>query len=296
MSSVALSGRTVAITGAARGIGFATARAAANAGAQVVIGDLDTAALAAAAEQIGRAHPVFLDVTSRESFAAFLDTAAQHSDGNLDVLINNAGIQHVGALVDATEADVHRQIEVNVGGTLTGLQLALARMVPRGRGHIINVSSAAGRTTLAHDGVYSATKAAIIALSEAADAETSGQGVQVSVILPGLVDTDMAAGAYQPPWLRMIAPEAVAAAILGVITRPRFQVWAPASTGWLYHAAAVLPRSARDTLMRMLRIDRTLIDVDWVVRADYEDRARAGGGAGLGAAGQEAATHAERTS
>lgn len=70
MSSVALSGRTVAITGAARGIGFATARAAANAGAQVVIGDLDTAALASAAEQIGRAHPVFLDVTSRESFGA----------------------------------------------------------------------------------------------------------------------------------------------------------------------------------------------------------------------------------
>lgn len=127
---MALPRRTVAITGAARGIRFAT-RAAANAGAQVVIGDLDTAALTAA-EQIGpRAHPVFLDVTSRESFAAFLDTAAQQSDSNLDVLINNAGIQHIGALVDATGADVHRQIEVNVGGTLTGLQLALARMVPR---------------------------------------------------------------------------------------------------------------------------------------------------------------------
>lgn len=82
-----------------------------------------------------------------------------------------------------------------------------------------------------------------------------------------------------------------------MITRPRFQVWAPASTGWLYHAAAVLPRSARDTLTRMLRIDRTLIDVDWAARADYEQRARAGGGAGgHGAAGQEAATHAERTS
>ena len=295
---MALSGRTVAITGAARGIGLATARAAANAGAQVVIGDLDTAALTAAAEQIGpRACPVVLDVTSRESFAAFLDTAAQHSDGNLDVLINNAGIQHVGALVDATEADVHRQIEVNVGGTLTGLQLALARMVPRGRGHIINVSSAAGRTTLAHNGVYSATKAAIIALSEAADAETIGQGVQVSVILPGLVDTDMAAGAYQPPGLRMIAPEAVAGAILGVIARPRFQVWVPASTGWLYHAVAVLPRSARETLTRMLRIDRTLVDVDWAARADYEQRARAVvGTGGHGAAGQEAATPAERRS
>jgi len=290
---VALPGRTVAITGAARGIGLATARAAANAGAQVVIGDLDTAALTAAAEQIGpRAHPVFLDVTSRESFAAFLDTAAQQSDGDLDVLINNAGIQHIGALVDATEADVHRQIEVNVGGTLTGLQLALARMVPRGRGHIINISSAAGRTTLAHNGVYSATKAAIIALSEAADAETSGQGVQVSVILPGLVDTDMAAGAYQPPGLRMIAPEAVAAAILGVIARPRFQVWVPASTGWLYHAVAVLPRSARDTLTRMLRIDRTIIDVDWAARADYEHRARSG----IDTAGRDLATHTGRTS
>lgn len=182
MSSVALCGRTVAITGAARGIGLATDRAAANAGAQVVIGDFDTAALAAA-EQIGpRVCPVLLDVTSRESFTAFLDTAAQHCGDGLDALINNAGIQDLGALVDA--------------------------------------------------------------------------------------------------------------AILGVITRPRFQVWVPASTGWLYHAAAVLPRPARDTLTRMLRIDRTLIDVDWVARAVCEQRARAV----VGTAGHGAAAHTGRAS
>jgi len=267
----------VAITGGARGIGLAVGHAAASAGAQVVIGDLDIEVLADAAGKIGPlAHPVVLDVTNRQSFKAFLGVAAQQSDGGLDVLVNNAGVQHVGPLVDVEEADFRRQLEVKVAGTLNGLQLALASMLPRRRGHIINVASAAGRTALAHNGVYSSTKAAIISLSEAAHAETTGCGVHISVILPGLVDTDMAAGAYQPPGLGMVGPDAVATAVLGVIQRPRFEVWVPASTGWLYHATALLPRSARERLMRWLRIDRTLVDVDWAKRSDYENLARAG--------------------
>ncbi|MDQ2729563.1 MAG: SDR family NAD(P)-dependent oxidoreductase, partial [Actinomycetota bacterium] len=130
------------------------------------------------------------------------------------------------------------------------------------------------------NGVYSATKAAIIALSEAAHAETTGTGVRVSVILPGLVDTDMAAGAYQPPGLSMVTPETVADAIIAVINRPRFEVWVPASTGWLYRLTALLPRPAGEVLTRALRIDRTLVDVDRAARAGYERRVRAGGPTG----------------
>lgn len=233
--------------------------------------------LTEAAAQIGPlARPVVLDVTNRESFKTFLDITAQQSDSGLDVLINNAGIQHVAAVVDVEEADFRRQFDVNVVGTLNGLQLALATMLPRRRGHIINVASAAGRTTLAHNGVYSSTKAAIISLSEAAHIETTGSGVRISMILPGLVNTEMAAGAYQPPGLKMIAPDAVAAAIVRAIERPRFEAWVPPSTGWLYHATALLPRSSRERLMRILRIDRTLVDVDWATRRGYENRARAG--------------------
>ncbi len=272
---VDLCGLTVAVTGAGRGIGLATVRAFAAAGARVVAGDLDELVLADAVRPLGeRVQALWLDVTSRRSFAAFLD-AAQNRPGTcgVDVLVNNAGVQHVGAIVDADEAPARRQVEVNVLGTLTGMALALERMLPRGCGHVVNVASAAGRSTLPGNGVYSATKAAIIALSEAAHAEARDSGVRVSVLLPGLVETEMASGTYRPRALSVITPEAVAETVLAVVRRPRFETWVPASTGRLYHITALLPRSARDALTRALGIERTLTDIDWSARAAYEQRA-----------------------
>jgi len=140
-----LHGKVIAITGGARGIGLATANAFARRGAVVTIGDLDAADARVAAEGIGsQAIGLALDVTDRASFESFLN-AVEHRLGPLDVMVNNAGIQHVGLFADESDASTDIQIAVNLGGVLTGTRLAHARMRPRGRGHIVNVASVAGR-------------------------------------------------------------------------------------------------------------------------------------------------------
>jgi NAD(P)-dependent dehydrogenase (short-subunit alcohol dehydrogenase family) len=131
--------RVVAITGAARGIGLATAQALVARGARVAIGDLDGAAAeAAAADLPGEAAGFELDVTDEASFASFLDSAADRL-GPLDVLVNNAGIMFVGPLEDAGYRGASKVIDVNVKGVITGMHLAIPRL--RRGGHIVNVVS-----------------------------------------------------------------------------------------------------------------------------------------------------------
>jgi len=132
-------GRVIAITGGARGIGRATAAAMIARGARVAIGDLD-AELAArtAAELGGETLALALDVTSGASFQAFLDEV-EMALGPLDVLVNNAGIMPVGRFLDEDEAVTRAEIEINVHGVIRGSKLALMRMLPRGRGHLVNI-------------------------------------------------------------------------------------------------------------------------------------------------------------
>ena len=140
-----IEGKTVAITGAARGIGHATAAALLARGARVVIGDRDVAALEDAVRRLpGRVtgHP--LDVSDPESFANFLDRARADGDGRIDVLINNAGVMPVGHYLDQSEQAIRTAVEVNLCGVLTGCRLVLPEMVDRRSGHIVNIASLAG--------------------------------------------------------------------------------------------------------------------------------------------------------
>jgi NAD(P)-dependent dehydrogenase (short-subunit alcohol dehydrogenase family) len=130
--------RVVAITGGARGIGLATARALAADGAHVAIGDLDAAAVHGAA-----AYP--LDVTSPVSFARFV-TDVERDLGPLDVLVNNAGVLAAGPVADQPDGVTRRILEVNLLGVITGTKLALRSMLPRRSGHIVNVASLSGET------------------------------------------------------------------------------------------------------------------------------------------------------
>ncbi|MGV0797489.1 SDR family NAD(P)-dependent oxidoreductase, partial [Mycolicibacterium elephantis] len=119
-------GKTIAITGAARGIGYATAKALLERGARVVIGDRDVAFQESAVAQLTKLGPVSgypLDVTDRDSFAAFLDKARTDGGGHIDVLINNAGVMPIGPFLEQSEQAIRSSIEVNLYGVITGCQL-----------------------------------------------------------------------------------------------------------------------------------------------------------------------------
>ena len=162
-----LTGKVVAITGGARGIGKATAAALVRKGCRVAIGDLDLALAEQTAAALGGGTVALpLDVTDRASFAAFLDEAERQL-GPLDVLVNNAGIMPVTPFVEESEDSVRRQIDINLHGVITGTQMAIERMSPRHRGHIVNIASQAGKAGVPGIATYSATKHAVVGLSEA---------------------------------------------------------------------------------------------------------------------------------
>ena len=140
-----LAGETVAITGAARGIGRATAEALTRQGVRVAIGDLDLAAAQDTSSALGPTTVALpLDVTERTSFAAFLDGAEEQLE-RVDALVNNAGIMPIGPFLDEDDATAQRILDINVHGVILGMKLVLPRMIARGRGHIVNIASQAGK-------------------------------------------------------------------------------------------------------------------------------------------------------
>ncbi len=172
-------GKTIAITGAARGIGFATAKALLERGARVVIGDREVALQESAVAKLtnlGSVSGYPLDVTSRESFAAFLDKARTDGGGRIDVLINNAGVMPIGPFLDQTEQTIRSTIEVNFYGVLTGCQLVLPEMVARRSGHIVNIASLAGMLAVPGQVVYAGTKFAVVGLSSGLSDEFAPAG------------------------------------------------------------------------------------------------------------------------
>lgn len=274
-----LAGRVVAITGGARGIGLATARACVRERMRVAIGDLDLAGAQRSAAELGHGTiAVELDVCDRTSFAHFLDETEARL-GPLDVLVNNAGIMQLGRLVDEDEATARRQVDINVHGVLHGCKEALPRMLERNAGHVVNIASTAGKVGFAGGATYSGTKHFVVGVSEAARSELRGSAIDISCVMPGIVKTELGAGLGQARFIKHTDPEAVAAAIVGVLAEPRFDVFVPRAIGPLITLAAVLPRRAREALSRALKADRVLDLSDASVRSEYEQRAaRSGSG------------------
>jgi NAD(P)-dependent dehydrogenase (short-subunit alcohol dehydrogenase family) len=267
-------GRVVAITGGARGIGLATAQALRAAGAKVAIGDVDhDAAIASAAAMGDDVLAASLDVRDRESFAAFI-ALAERELGPVDVLVNNAGIMPIGAMVDEPDAVARRVLEINVLGCLTGMKVALPAMLARGSGHIVNVSSAAGRSPVPGGASYAASKAAVVSLTETARVEHAGRGVTFTCVMPSFTSTELIAGTKGTRFVGTVTPESVGAAIAGAVARPRNDVYVPRSVGALLRVQPLLGRRLRDAMQRALGADRTFLDVDVRARAAYDARIR----------------------
>ena len=268
-----LNGRTVAITGGARGIGRATAQACVRAGMRVAIGDLDISAARRTADELGNGTiAVELDVSNRASMRHFLDVA-EDALGPLDVLVNNAGIMHLGRLIDEDDASTSRQVDINVHGVLNGMKEALPRMTERRRGHVVNIASTAGRGGFAGAATYSGTKHFVVGASEAVRFELRGSGVDISCLLPVIVKTELAAGTSNARFVAKLEPEDVADAVVRTLRVPRFEVFVPRYMSAMMTFAAVLPRPAREGLARVLKADRVFIDLDAAARTDYELRA-----------------------
>ncbi|MBN6038332.1 SDR family oxidoreductase [Amycolatopsis sp. 195334CR] len=261
--AIDLRGATVAITGGAQGIGRATAAAFAARGARVAIGDLDLDLARRTAADLGAsAHP--LDVADPDSFRTFLDQA-ETEHGPLAVLVNNAGIMPNGGFLDLDDRITRLSIEVNLLGVVHGMRLALPGMLDRGRGHIVNVASLAGKFPIPGLAIYNAGKYAVVGLSAATRREYAHRGVSVTTVLPSAVDTALASGLDMKP-IPKVAPEDIAAAVVGSATTRKGEIAVPRYVGALAAVAAITPEPVLNAVRRLFRDDRAL-------QPDSEDRA-----------------------
>lgn len=227
-----LSGQVVAVTGASSGIGEATALACAHAGAAVALGARRVERIEGLVQQIlaegGSAIAIPTDVGEEDQARAFVQRA--HAElGRLDVLVNNAGVMLLGPIENADTEEWRRMIHANVFGVLYCSHAALPLMRAQGSGHIVNVSSVAGRVARAGSGVYNLTKFGVGAFSESLRQEGVGIGVRVTTIEPGAVATELP-GHNRPQVLEQMAKrfagvtplsaEDIAGAILYAISQP----------------------------------------------------------------------------
>lgn len=274
---VDLEGAAVAITGAARGIGYATARAFVGQGAKVFIGDLEADLARDAAKELGCSGSG-LDVRSRESFAKFLAGI----DAPLQVLVNNAGIMPAGRFAEESDSVTDAIVDINLNGVLYGTKLVLPGMLQRGSGHIVNVASYLGVVPAAGLATYCATKHAVVGFSEALRDEVDGTGVTVTTVLPSAVRTDLVSGVKLGGMLPTVDPEDIAEAIVATCRTRTAIVAVP---GWMRSyeaAAALLPDKVLGAIRGRLTRQRVLRTLDTGARAAYDARIRRDAGAGSG--------------
>jgi NAD(P)-dependent dehydrogenase (short-subunit alcohol dehydrogenase family) len=268
-----LTGKVVVVTGGARGIGAATARAVHAAGARVAVGDLDLDVAERAAKEIGDVLALRLDVSDLAGFTAFLDEV-EGALGPIDVLINNAGIMPVAEFEQESAASIDRQLAINLRAVIHGTQQAIVRMRPRGSGHIVNVASAAGKLGFPGVATYCATKHAVVGLSEALHLELRGTGIEVSCVMPAIVRTELTDGVRDHPLMRSSKPEEVADAIVDALRHPHFDVFVPRSMSALNRFVRLMPRAPMEAFGRITKSDTVMLEAAHSPeRAAYEKRA-----------------------
>ncbi len=222
-----LDGQVIAITGASSGIGRATALHLARGGAKVVLGARHEEGLSRLAEEIkaagGQAIYRVTDVSRRKDVQELV-SFAQQSFGRLDVLFSNAGAMPIGPFVDLAVDDWETMVDVNIKGVLFGIAAALPVFLQQGSGHFVHTASTAARKTVPNQVVYSATKAAVLAISDGLRQELADH-IRVSTILPGFTDTAFSEHVRNPQVKEQLqeaetfamSPEAVARAVAYVL-------------------------------------------------------------------------------
>jgi gluconate 5-dehydrogenase len=208
-----LAGKRALITGSSRGIGFALAGALAGAGADVILNARDTEALGKAATSLAdsgaRVRAVAFDVTNSESIADAVDHI-ETEIGPIDILINNAGMQHRSPLEDFPEDRFERIMATNVNSVFLVGQAVAKRMIPRGAGKIINIASLMSTVARATISPYAASKAAVANLTRGMATEWARHGLNINGIAPGYFETELNTALYQDAefvkWLKVRTP------------------------------------------------------------------------------------------
>jgi NADP-dependent 3-hydroxy acid dehydrogenase YdfG len=228
-----LTGKVALVTGASSGIGEATALALASVGAQVAIAARRTDRLETLAKRIkengGQALSIAADVSDEAQTRSMVDKVKSEL-GRVDILVNNAGVMLLGPIDGADTSDWRRMVNINVLGLMYATHAVLPLMKAQGSGHIVNISSVAGRTVSANVGVYNATKWGVCAFSEALRQEVYKDKIRVTVIEPGAVATELTDHITHPAtkeriesWVQSMTPlesEDIAAAIVYAVTQP----------------------------------------------------------------------------
>lgn len=272
-------GKVVAITGAARGIGRATAQALAQRGAAVAIGDLDLELARQTAEEIGGRTTAFrLNVTERDSVEHFIAQTEEHL-GPIDVLVNNAGIMPIVRFLDETPESFERQFAINVFGVIHGMQLVIPRMLERGGGQIVNIASSAGKFGGPGVANYCGTKHAVVGITESVRSELRDTPIDVSVVMPGVVRTELTSGVPDTRGLKPVEPEDIAEAIVEAIETGRYEVYVPRAISGIYKVSRLLPLRATDAMMKVVGADKALTHaIDSPERLAYKQRVELSGG------------------
>lgn len=219
-----LRGKVAVVTGSSRGIGLAIARALAGAGAGVVVSSRSADALEGVAREIterggGEALAIPCDVTDPEACVRLVESTVERL-GRLDVLVNNAGLGVFAPIQELTVEDFRRQVDTNLCGAFYCSKAAAPHLARTGDGWIVNIGSLAGRNTFAGGTGYNASKFGLLGMTEATMLDLRHQGVRVSVVMPGSVDTDFShpGGGGERPWALTAAD--VAQAVLNLLDLP----------------------------------------------------------------------------
>jgi short-subunit dehydrogenase len=245
-----LAGKVAIVTGAAHGIGRATAIAFAARGATVVAAGLEDDALAALADEVGGS---WLGVDVRDP--AHADDLVKHAldtHGRVDVVVANAGIGHAGDVADMTAERICDLVDINLRAPILLARAALVPMLAQGSGALVFISSIAGEVLVPRESVYSATKAAIEAFADPLREELRGRGVTVSTVAPGVVATGFFDGRGEPYQRRLprpVPPDVIAAAVVRSVEQGRRHTLVPRWLGIAPRVRAIAPSLYR-TLAR----------------------------------------------